>query len=186
MSNYDPMSVRFDAMSHASSSDDDENVDDDAASEWREITAMIHQVHPGIHHLVDDATDHPDRDARLLPPDVDRMSLVPEGTEEEEADEGAEVDRGRGGIDRSKLFRRDSSSTMEPEDESIIADAENAREWSTRLFVDAYDELRHNCIAYIREIFQDEFSFFERTMSILELPFVALRTVSFRIMCFLL
>jgi Ca2+/Na+ antiporter len=188
MSNYDPSSVRFDTTSHSGSAGDDEDDDDDdddAASEWRRLTAAIHQIRPGIHHQ--NAEHH-------LPGMNHRVSLVPERVEEEEgeADE-EEADEeyhprkeGSSNIIRGtqSSWQRQSSSTMEPDEESVIADGSDSRSWSVDLFMDAYDEIRHNCRTHMKESFQvDERSLAERIIAFLELPFIALRTVSFLLVC---
>jgi hypothetical protein len=185
MSNYDPSSVRFDTTLHGGSAGDDDDDDDDAASEWRRLTAAIHQIRPGIHHQ--NAEHH-------LPGMNHRVSLVPERVEEEEdeADE-EEADEeyhprkeGSSNIIRGtqSSWQRQSSSTMEPDEESVIADGSDSRSWSVDLFMDAYDEIRHNCRTHMKESFQvDERSLAERIIAFLELPFIALRTVSFLLVC---
>ncbi len=180
MSNYDPSSVRFTRNSSGGDDDedDDNDNDEDAASEWRRLTAAIHEIRPGMHH------HHGDQHL----PGVDRgVSQVPEGAEGEEGayEEEAEEDHRRGeGNDNvqgtQSSWQRRSSSTMEPDEESVIADGGDARAWSVDLFADAYDEIRHNYRTHMKDSFRkDEHSLAERIMAFLELPFVALRTVSF-------
>ena len=158
LSNYDLSSFRFNTMSHGSfSGSNDDNNKNKAASEWKAMTTMLHQVHPSIHH-----------------PDVHRpmtrVATVPEGHEEDEEEKADNAES-----PRSSFFEL---SSCEPDKESVIADGVDLREWSADLFVDAYNKLKHNYRAFMKESFRDEYPLIERMMLFLELPFIALRTVS--------
>ena len=70
-------------------------------------------------------------------------------------------------------------SLPEQQDElSTIDDQGKARTWSLLLFSDAWDELCFRYHRFVKHCFQEETSFIEKIGIFLELPFVAIRTVS--------
>lgn len=155
MSNYDPASVR--RFSSLSNEDDDElSRDDEASKEWQNITAMLHEVHPGIHH--------PDLHSNH---ELDQMSIIHETDEIDEE-----------GADSRNISFVSYATSIGPleDDESIIAEDGCSRVWSKDLFVDGFEGLKHSYHTYMDESFQIELSLMERAMTFIELPFVALRT----------
>ena len=161
MSNYDPRSIKFSDMSRSSTIDDDET----NTSELERVIATYHRVHPGIHHS-----------SFRVPPSVteeDNGVVVEEGGQEPPL-QRAEVDllqtpQPYGSTIQSLL---DEEQEEEPDLMPVT--------WSTTLFLDAYDELvfrgRH---FLMNSLYQNDESFAEKVMVILELPFVAARTVEF-------
>lgn len=155
MSNYDPRSVKFsDVSSRASSTLS--SADDDTTELEKITTLMRRHVHPGIHSSF------------RVPPSV---------SEEEEGIEGQQQIQ--------EQQEEVCSQIIQPSVELLLEDEPELELQSTKgLLIDAYDELIFRGRNFLKNYFESEVSPMEKICLILELPFVAVRTVSSFILLF--
>lgn len=77
-----------------------------------------------------------------------------------------------------QIRQHSEESLSEQHESSVIAEQDTVRQWSIGLFIDAYDELVFRYHHFLKNSFQNETSFSEKLGLFIELPFVAVRTVS--------
>ncbi|KAL7534691.1 hypothetical protein ACHAWF_004920 [Thalassiosira exigua] len=124
------------------------------SSDFGSIAAALRGAMPGIHEPPRDASD-------------------------ESGDGEAEEQRSEQRSARAPLER-----VSELLESSVFDEVEGeARSWSWDLFADAYDELAYRHRRFVRGCFREEASWLGKAGALLELPFVAVRTITIPVPC---